>query len=382
MAITYLQQPVTDSIQASDTPIVYVFSSNQTTQPNFSFVVDTLYNGIVVQTDMVFPERGNRAHFDAGKVALPNTRVTPRATALVNLSALGTVQIRVAERYGTTPVIQPWSASNICKVLKASCPNPQYALNWVSDKYEPSVKWLTDAPGVNTYVSRKHPLYASILNIDDDVLIEAYGYDVDDNAISIVTSGAITGNDKVDVMLTPAMLTAGLVPGNTLQDVVRLEVYMNQSEALRFTYVDEECGTFNQLNWRNNVGGFDQFLFTHNREDSSAISALEYKKQFGAWDTNNVFQFDDTSTGDTTYLKTVQPSGTLFSGWISEAYQNWLNEIYFSVDVLMYSMNGSASVLEKITVTDTKATISQARFEDVLNFEVGFKKSTFKTITQ
>jgi hypothetical protein len=376
MAVTYLQQPGTGTFQSSDNPIVFVFSSNQTTQPNFSFVVDTLLNGVIVSTDEVYPERGTRAHIDVMKTTLSSVKVLSRPTALATMQDLPTLQIRVSERYGTVPVTYSFAQSNICKVMKAACPEEDYQLGWIAQKYTPDTKWLTDAPDSTLVLRRDAPIWASILNTSPACLVEVYAKDADGETIGVLTSNPQTGKDLIRVRVTPAELLAAISP-LPLSSVHRLEMYMNQSNALHVLYADEDCGEFNQVSWINNLGAYDQFLFTHNREDESAISMLEYKKQFGAWDSGSLFSFDSTKSGDTTYLKKIQPTGTLFSGWMAEKNRHWLNELLYSVDVLV--VQGTQA--EKIVPTETQALEPKARFEDVINFQVKYKKTNFRSIT-
>lgn len=377
MAITYIQQPVNNSVQASDTPIVFTFSSNQTTQANFCFIVDTLINGVIVSTDKVFPERGTRAHFDASKIALSSIKPNPRSTGMASVQSLSTLRIRVSERYGTTPVTQPFLQSNLCKILKASCEEDKYKVDWVQLAYPANEKWLTDAPDSTMLLSRKYPIWLSILNTANLVQVEVYCYDGQDNLMGIASSGQIPGGDKVNVQISPSDIDAAISPA-LIEDVARLEIFMNQSDPLKVQYIDEDCGEFHQLCWLNNLGAYDQFLFSHNREQESSITIQEYKKQFGAWSSTNLWNMDSLTSGDTPYVKNIQPSGTLYSGWIPEQFQNWLNTIYESIDAILLETDK----IEKIIVTDTKSSILKNRFEEIVNFQVNYKKSNFKSITQ
>jgi hypothetical protein len=376
MAITFIQQPLTGSIQSSDNPLAYVFSGSNYAQPNFSFVVDVLLNGVIIATHKVLPERGNKGHIDASAdisiVTLPNSR----PSSDISVQTLPSLSIRVSERYGSTPTTQPFSTSDVCKIMKACCPEDKYALNWLEDTYTPSSKWLTDAPDNTLFLSRAYPIHSSILNVDAQVAIQVIMYT--QIASHVYDSAQISGADKVNVEITPSILSSALPIGVTLEDVLRLEIYMNQSEALYVEYITEECGEFNQINWMNNIGSYDQFLFTHNRDAESAITMLDYKKQFGAWNTGNEFVYDALNSGDTVYLKKMQPSGVLYSGWISDQYRNWLNQIFYSVDHIVYNSEG----VERIVVTDSKARETDSRFEDLVNIEVSYKKSNYKSITR
>ena len=377
MAITYHQQPSTGSIQSSDDPIGYVFSSNQTGQPNFCFIVDVLINGVIVSNDMVYPERGNKAHFDAIKTTLSSIVPIERGDSLVAIQNLATLQIRVSERYGTTPATYPFSQSNVCKLAKASTDEETFISGWLTANYPPDQKWLTDAPDSTILVSRRYPIWCSIFNTSPQVLINVNCYDANDDFIAALSSSIVTGGDKVNVCVLPDDLNAMLDP-LTMEDVHRMEIYMNESDPLFVNFIEEDCGEFYQLSWLNNLGGHDQFLFTHNRDQESAITIHEYKKQFGRWSDANEFKYDPIKGGDTPYLKVIQPTGTLYSGWIPEAYQNWMAQIFYSVDHIL--LVGDA--IEKLGVTNTSATLDKSRFNDILNFQVNYKKTNFKSLTK
>lgn len=377
MAITYQQQPTAQSIQSTDNPIVFQFSSNQTAQPNFCFIVETMLNGIVVSTDKVFPERGNRAHWDAGKIAMSQVKPTLRTTGLISMQTLQQLSIRVAERYGTTPVTQPFATSNTVRLLKARCKEEEYQLDWIENQFPVDTKWLTQVPDATMIVSKKFSIYASILVANSNVQVDAFCYDVNGGLMGTVTAQSTAGGDKVNVQITPQDIALAVAPAS-IDEVETMEIYMNQSEALRVSFVPNECTEFHQLNWMNNLGTYDQFLFGHNHEQESAISALEYKKQFGAWDSSNNFTFDVLTSGDTVYSKTIQPAGTLYTGWISQAYQNWLANIYYSINTILFEEDG----IQGLVVTDTKSTKMTSKFDELLNFTVSYKKTNFKSITQ
>lgn len=380
MAVSFTQQPASGTVKASDTPIPYEFTSDQYLQPNFSFIVTSLYNGVVVSNDVIFPERGNKAHYDASKVTLPATRMSTRpGSARINNQTLPTLQIRVAERYGAVPVTQPFVASNTCKVLKASCDDETYTTTWVQTLYPALTKWLTNAPTRTQLVSRKYPIWASILStgINCTLTINFYNYN---GTTSTYVSPIFGTTDKVLVYLSVADLSAVIGSfGPLLSDIYKIGIKINTSEELFFSYIDEDCGEFHQVSWGNSVGGFDQFLFTHNREDESAIVRMEYKKQFGAWNSANSFEYNALTSGDTTYLTKNNLTGRLYSGYVQQDVRWWLNEMLDSVDVIL---NSTPTKTEALTLTDNKKTFPKARFEELLNFEVNFKKSNYKSINQ
>lgn len=385
MAITILQQPTANSFQSSDDPIQYVFSSDQTGQPNFSFIVETVYNTQVVSIDQVFPElAGGVAQWDARKVVQPLLKAQQRGpVGLFNGENLKLLGLRIFERYGTPAINQLLAVTSLCKVMKAATSEDNFRPGWLALDYTPSVKWLTNAPGSNgstMHVARGNPVFGSILNTDPQCLVEANYFDLSGGFVVQDTSLVQPGVDKVNVHIDQALMLAAL-GATPLSQISRIDIALNQSETLRFVFVDESCTTGVQLNWLNNVGAVDQFLFTHNRERQLNVETSDYKKQFGRWNPTptpgNYYTHNALDSGVTHYLKVIAEKGSIHSGWIDEQYQNWLNEIYQSVDVRAVI----GSQYEKIPVTDTQATIDQNRFNDLLNFTVNYKKSNFKSIT-
>jgi hypothetical protein len=117
MAITYHQQPSTYS--PSDNPLVFVFSSNQTSQPNFFYRVRTKYNGNIVSVDDVFPQVGARAMFDASHV-MKQLAIQPALKNQVFWSRnLERLNIEVFEHYGNPSVQQGSLESDTIRIWKA-----------------------------------------------------------------------------------------------------------------------------------------------------------------------------------------------------------------------------------------------------------------------
>ncbi len=49
----------------SDNPVVWTFSSNQTFQPNFAFIVEVYINGTLAKEELVFLENGIYGKYNA-----------------------------------------------------------------------------------------------------------------------------------------------------------------------------------------------------------------------------------------------------------------------------------------------------------------------------
>lgn len=378
MAVTYYQQPTANSIQASDTPITFVFGGSNYLQPNFCYIVQVYLNNVIVSTDMVFAERGSgRAHFDVSQIMTSLITASPRSANFYNAVTLSQVKIDVAERYGTTPVTYTPASSNSFKVMKARCPDDQYYPGWLTGEYTPSADWLTDVPQLRYQVSRTNSAYASILNTDFTVLIGVTLYDLVGDPAYIHNEYAPTPFDRLNFCISATSLAPILAAaGMTIAQVGGVEIQMNLASSIYFQFVDSDCEMRQQVSWLNNLGSYDQMIFSHNREVSRSISALTYKKQFGAW-SGNSFVYDALSTGDTVYVKEITPTGTVHTGWISEEYRNWLIGVTESPDVQLH-LDG---VTEKVVVTNTQVAELKHEHEEVMNLSLTYTKSSYKSVT-
>jgi hypothetical protein len=101
MAVTINNSPTTYT--PSDNPIIWRFSSDETAQPNFRFIVEVYVNTLIYSTHDVFVERSNYAHFDASQVAQQVCEfVKPSMTEIAEENKIWQVMsIRVREYYGT-----------------------------------------------------------------------------------------------------------------------------------------------------------------------------------------------------------------------------------------------------------------------------------------
>ena len=77
-------------------------------------------------------------------------------------------------------------------------------------------------------------------------------------------------------------------------------------------------------------------------------------------------------------MKEITPTGSLYTGWIAESYRNWLNGIAESIDVLLM-VDGQS---EKIVPTNTSTEELKTRYEEIMNYQVDYRKTNYKSITQ
>ena len=105
MAVTITNSPQ-DYTTASN-PVVFEFSSTQTAQTNFSFVVELQVNGAVHSYHQVFPESANFGKFDCSAILrtiVYSELVSDGTLDTAYTNAIATYKVRVIDKYGTPPV--------------------------------------------------------------------------------------------------------------------------------------------------------------------------------------------------------------------------------------------------------------------------------------
>jgi hypothetical protein len=125
MAITFNQIP--QVLTPSDNDVMFVFTSNQSGQPNFEFKVEVLVNSVVVSQELIFPLSGGTAYFNVSDTIkslysnpLIPTDISIFNDLLINTGATRSIQLKVTERYGTTIQDEATLTSSAVDVFKAS----------------------------------------------------------------------------------------------------------------------------------------------------------------------------------------------------------------------------------------------------------------------
>ena len=113
----------------SDNPVTWTFSSDQTAQPNFSFLVEVYVNNALQAIEKVFPENGIYAHFDASAYA-SNACNTPiiAADLMGDASNNALIKIKVIEFYGDPPAEEAELESANVTVWKARLDDDDFGL--------------------------------------------------------------------------------------------------------------------------------------------------------------------------------------------------------------------------------------------------------------
>lgn len=348
MATTILTEP--QSFTPSDNDIVWTFSSDQSSQPNFAFLVKVFINSVNVGNHLIFPEYGgNRAHYNAQDDARiyctrPNIDATVFATAANNT---GEIYIEVYDYYGDPAEIQgsPDTSATL-RFFKAALSDVDF-VNWDASEYimNPNSKWLTFYPRAQQLLcSMTENLFMMFITNGDDCNVEITIYDENDNVIS--SDNPSIGSTGIDIMimnLSPTMLLANTVftpteIGNTSYYTIAISNTAVELSETMTVYIDRRCDKYGtkRLHYITSIGSIDAFSFILANKETREVKSSSYEKQLGGFTAGGTYVYDLTEGRESDYIKTSKGRMTVNSDFIEEEMQNYLvRELYESPMVLV-----------------------------------------------
>lgn len=366
MAVTI--EAIPQKYAPSDNPITYRFSSDQTAQDNFYYLVETYIAGVVVATDKVFPEVGIYAHFDASTV----TRyVVPSPTMSTVISrdsgTIKTIKIKVTEYYGTTPTAQANATSTETYTFKGCLSDEVWIDSDFETDYE-ATKFLTNYPRTErVQILRGQDVFLAMIT-NASLQLRIRFYDSSDTLIDTYTD--TQDYDIWQLNLKSTLLDAVVTGG--IAGIAYFIVDIDTQDPITFEYFDDYCNAPFSLLWMNEFGSYDTYVFKHNNVLSATVSKESYGKQFGEWDGNS-FTYSIQTSGTVDFSKDVKEKGELTSDYMTQLVQNWLIELYKSPFLLLYGVNTSGL---PINIEGGSYQIMQERFEDLISETVRYTKST------
>ena len=151
MAVTINNTP--QAFTPSDNPVWFTFSSDQTAETNFSFLVEVYINDTLVANELIFPDSGINGRFNAQSYA-SNACNSPQVVDGILIDALNyaQVKIKVIERYGDPIADGADATSANIYVFKARLSDDDFVDYLYTDYALPgaSVDYLSDFPSNQT----------------------------------------------------------------------------------------------------------------------------------------------------------------------------------------------------------------------------------------
>lgn len=393
MAITIHQQP--QLFQPACNPYIWTFSSDQTAQPNFSFIVELYVDGSLASTHQVFNESSNYAKFDASgdlRCLLTSEMVTTGALLTYYDTAFAPVNIRVYERYGTPPTLSgTFATGRVNYGWNASLRHPDFIdydhLDYMVSRTNPNsgnIKFLTDFPRSKkyfvglyesaflTFLTRSNPgitFYLELYTIGG-TLITSYTTTLTFNSVVVIDASPqnLIANTTVTLLDFQAcgyykILVQGLDPGTN----------SGFTEAFTF-WIDTECHRYEsrRLHWLNKLGGWDSFSFTLVSMDSTNIMTSDYQRERGEWD-GTTWEYNRYHGQQMAYNKMATDMTVVNSDWISPEVQNWMvRDLYESPKVYLESSVGN---FEPVKVTNNSSTQKQRRVDGLIRETVNIERT-------
>lgn len=348
MAITINQEPQLAS--PANNPLVFTFSSDNTTEANFSYVIEVYVNGGLHSTHKVFPESGANSRFDCSEVMRSVVRSLNPVVNAINYnydSTWSSYYITVYESYGDPIEIHASATSSTLNAFNGALRHIDF-ISWDYGLYDPYLTdgalMLTSFPRGEKYiVGMLDRTFVSVLNTTEsslDLFVDLY--DITGTLIASDTAAIdnyfITSIDaSPDSLINNMSFTIG-----NFEDCYFYEVYTSvtlgySTERFRI-YMDHSCERFTnyRLHWLNKFGAWDSFSFNLLSQESTDISSTQYKREKGIWKGDN-FQYNRNRGEVMTVSKSSIDKMILNSDWMKEAVQNWLvRELSESPKVNLY----------------------------------------------
>lgn len=350
MAITFRQQPTTTDYHPSDNSIDFVFSSNQYTQPNFVFVVETWIDSAKIGTDYVYVKTSGYAHFDASKYVCVVARIWDDFSTQVSNDRTYNLQLRVAERYGATPTTGTFSNSSTIMTYKASL------LNYENHTYPAVADILSDRRVYNLPTMVNFPF------------IVGFRYA---NGNSFQLYDGLTNVLNLDLNT--------LMNNNQLQ-FINLSSYINAAASKTYGEIDFQNGLTKiyfdpclryVVMYLNKYGGWDYFSNIHNVIDGENITRNTYQRTNGDW--NGTTFGRNYNHGNADYLNRFTQNGTIVTNDLNDDDQLIVKEILESPYVILSDALDMKRPYKRIRLTNSNFTLNQNRYEDaraiLINFE-------------
>ena len=381
MAITFYTQP--QLFTPGSNPVVWTFSSNQTVQQNFSYIVEVYINSILHSTHQVFQQSGIYAKFNASEIMrglLSSPLITDGTLITLYSSAFDSVNIKVYEQYGATPAIFANATSASKYVFNAALRHQDF-VNWDYLNYDVSTSnpddgsnYLTSWPRTYKYLcGLTEKVFLGFISSDSGLSVDIRLYNSANALIAsslgnIITFQRLTVLDvSPQIIIDNTTLTSGDF-STCVYYTVRSNGtggfgYPGRSEVFKI-YIDTECQRYpsRRLHWLNKFGVWDSFTFDLVSTDSTKVEGNRYEKEKGIWSDENYIYPLYQGEG-TTFSKRAEDTLTLNSDWIKEDVQQWLvRELYESPKVYLES-DGS---FEPVNVTNASYKLKVSRRDGLI----------------
>jgi hypothetical protein len=386
MAITIHDTP--EDYTPSDNPINWTFSSDQTAQANFVFVVKVYIDGVQVKTELVFPDNGIYARYDASAWA-SNACGSPTISQAFTTGALNNseIYIDIFERYGTPPAEQANATSSTVIAYKAKLTDQDF-INWDSSDYIATGTgnlWLSQFPAGSYPKVRKADEQIRLMVINDEnnligFTIKTYSSNGALLTTVVIPSLAISANRITVINITPSILIANTaIQQSDIDAASYITFNSTEMDPCRIDF-DESCvyDTYKRIHFLSQIGAIEALSFGLISRESAKIKSSQYRQQFGFWKGFS-FKYDKTQGREIDFAKVVDTKITVESDWLSQDVQNWLvQNCYASPLVFEEDLSDGALIQRKVMNTAYKKMIQEN--DTLIREKIDLKLPTFTSM--
>lgn len=331
MAVTIHQTP--EDFTPSDNPIVWVFSSNQTAQDNFYYLVKVYVNDNLVGNEVYFPESGIYSRFDGSSYASNNCN-TPQISddLLADAANYCEIRITIVERYGS-PVADGASTVGTNIVAWKARMDDEDFVAWDPTDYIYGApgNFLTNNP--STPKVRTEGEDFRLLFINDETSITAFKVELFDSSGSSIVSDTVnftaTSFQLLVANVSPAAIVASAlsISQASFNAASYYKISANAGAGM-IEYqidIDTDCvfSTYKRLHFLAQWGNIESYSFALLARKSGNIKSYGYQKTFGNYQ-GNQYVFSDSDGQMVDHAKHITRKMVITSDFLTEAVQNYL----------------------------------------------------------
>lgn len=395
MAITITAVPSANLHTLSDNPMMFYFSSTNSTEPNFSLIVKVYTNGGLYSTHQIFKKPDGTMAFDASGIARAVCSVIPRLTVISSVvpntpyitTAEQPTQLYVTaqERYGTVPILQgSIVTSNTVRCWKGRLKELQWTTwNGLLTRYQSEQTtrglMLTDFSRTERrYVLADEPFYLGVYARNpNDIMTGGNFYRLTffDTTSTLITTKTVYINNSLEDngLYQPDLSLAHLVSVGAITQtqaddtmfyrigVAYIVFSLSQTSLGEFmeVWVFRGCNFGQNIYFLNRYGMMDSFPFTKRTITSTMVkgaSAETYKESL-----------DVTTDGEYDYLRIAENKMKLKTDWLTQGVYNWLRRDLVESPYVLTYVDG---VLCRCKVTNSSTMQMQHDLDIMFDMEV------------
>ena len=387
MAVTIYDEP--QDISPAGNPLMFTFSSDQTGQDNFSFIIEVYVNSALHSTHQVFRQFGTLSKFDCSGI-LASTLLNLEITTDFEFDAtnsMSTYAIVVYEKYGNPPITQASASSSTLKAFNGALRHQDW-IDWDYTIYDPNqtqdAVFLTDFPtSQKAFCGIEENFYLGYFEQSGmagvSFIIDLYDIN------GVVTSGDSFGltSTEFNILNVGPTAIASVSPVLTLVDFssdcyyyeFRVDVASVSQVGPFRIYVDKDCKRYEtrRLHWLNKYGVWDSFTFSLVSIDSSTVQSYGYQREKGVWDGTS-YTYPLYQGEKTTFAKTASDQLILNSDFIKQEVQQWLvRGLYESPVVYLEVEDGTE--FEPVNVTNSNYQFKTRRRDGLIQEQITIERT-------